>query len=203
MELFANIAHGFDVALSPTTLLYCFIGVTFGTFVGVLPGIGPLATIGLLLPITFHLPPIEAIVMLAGIYYGAMYGGSTTAILLNLPGTAASLMVALDGHPMAKQGRAGPALVMTTLVSFFAACVAIVFIAAFAPPLARFALSFGSPEYFSLMVMGLIAAAVLVRGSLVKGLAMTVLGLLLGMVGQDLPRARRATRWDSTRSMTG
>ena len=186
MELFANIAHGFDVALSPTTLLYCFIGVTFGTFVGVLPGIGPLATIGLLLPITFHLPPIEAIVMLAGIYYGAMYGGSTTAILLNLPGTAASLMVALDGHPMAKQGRAGPALVMTTLVSFFAACVAIVFIAAFAPPLARFALSFGSPEYFSLMVMGLIAAAVLVRGSLVKGLAMTVLGLLLGTVGQDL-----------------
>jgi putative tricarboxylic transport membrane protein len=200
--LLDNLAHGFGVALSPTTLLYCFIGVTFGTFVGVLPGIGPLATIGLLLPITFHLPPIEAIIMLAGIYYGAMYGGSTTAILLNLPGTAASVVVALDGHPMAKQGRAGPALVMTTLVSFFAACVAIVIIATFAPPLARFALRFGSPEYFSLMVMGLLAAAVLVHGSLRKGLAMVVLGLLLGMVGQDittgLPRFTlgRMELWD-------
>ncbi|WP_114966869.1 tripartite tricarboxylate transporter permease [Alkalilacustris brevis] len=186
MELLANLAHGFGVALSPSTLLYCLIGVTFGTFIGVLPGIGPLATIGLLLPITFHLPPIEGIVMLAGIYYGAMYGGSTTAILLNLPGTAASLMAALDGHPMAKQGRAGPALVMTTLVSFFSACVAILLIAAFAPPLARFALNFGSPEYFSLMVMGLIAASVLVSGSIIKGLAMMVFGLLMGMVGLDL-----------------
>ncbi len=186
MELIDNLALGFEVALSPTTLLYCLIGVTFGTFVGVLPGIGPLATIGLLLPITFHLPPTEAIVMLAGIYYGAMYGGSTTAILLNLPGTAASVMVALDGHQMAKQGRAGPALVMTTIVSFAAACVAILVIAAFAPPLAQFATRFTSAEYFSLMIMGLIAASVLVSGSLVKGLAMTVLGLLLGMVGQDV-----------------
>jgi putative tricarboxylic transport membrane protein len=155
MELLDNLAFGFSVALSPRTLLYCFIGVTFGTFIGVLPGIGPLATIGLLLPITFHLSPIEGIIMLAGIYYGALYGGSTTAILLNLPGTAASVVVALDGHPMAKAGRPGPPLVMTTLVSFFAACVSIVIIAAFAPPLARFALRFGSPEYFSLMVMGL------------------------------------------------
>jgi putative tricarboxylic transport membrane protein len=186
MELLDHLALGFGVALSPSTLMYCLIGVTFGTFIGVLPGIGPLATIGLLLPITFHLPPTEAIVMLAGIYYGAMYGGSTTAILLNLPGTAASVMVALDGHPMAKQGRAGPALVMTTIVSFVAACFAIVVIAAFAPPLARFAVRFTSAEYFSLMVMGLIAASVLVSGSLVKGLAMTVLGLLLGMVGQDV-----------------
>jgi putative tricarboxylic transport membrane protein len=186
MELFDNLAFGFSVALSPTTLLYCFIGVTFGTFIGVLPGIGPLATIGLLLPITFHLSPIEGIVMLAGIYYGALYGGSTTAILLNLPGTAASVVVALDGHPMAKAGRPGPPLVMTTLVSFFAACVAIIIISAFAPPLARFALRFQSPEYFSLMVMGLLGAAALVHGSLLKGLAMVVLGLLLGMVGLDL-----------------
>ncbi len=186
MELFDNIAFGFSVALTPTTLLYCFIGVTFGTFIGVLPGIGPLATIGLLLPITFHLSPIEGIVMLAGIYYGALYGGSTTAILLNLPGTAASVVVALDGHPMAKAGRPGPPLVMTTLVSFVAACFAIVIIAAFAPPLARFALRFGSPEYFSLMIMGLLGAAALVHGSLLKGLAMVVLGLLLGMIGLDL-----------------
>jgi putative tricarboxylic transport membrane protein len=186
MDLLANIAFGFSVALSPSTLLYCLIGVTFGTFIGVLPGIGPLATIGLLLPITFHLGPIEGIVMLAGIYYGALYGGSTTAILLNLPGTAASVVVSLDGHPMAKAGRPGPPLVMTTLVSFFGSCVAIVLIAGFAPFLAKVALSFRSPEYFSLMVMGLLGAAALVHGSLLKGLAMVVLGLLLGMIGYDL-----------------
>lgn len=186
MGFLENMALGFDVAFSLSAFLYCVLGVTLGTFIGVLPGIGPIATIGLLLPVTFHLPGVEAIIMLAGIYYGAMYGGSTTAILLNLPGTAASVIVALDGHSMAKQGRAGPALVITTLASFFAACVAIVVVSAFAPPLAQFALRFGSAEYFTLMVMGLIAAAVLVQGSLLKGLAMVVLGLLLGLVGQDI-----------------
>jgi putative tricarboxylic transport membrane protein len=186
MEFASNMALGFGVALTMSALLYCLLGVTVGTFIGVLPGIGPLATIGVLLPITFHLPPTEAIIMLAGIYYGSMYGGSTVAILLNLPGTAASVVVALDGHPMAKQGRAGAALVITTLCSFFGACVAIVIISAFAPPLARFALRFGSPEYFSLMMMGLLAAAVLVQGGFLKGIAMVLLGLLLGMVGQDV-----------------
>jgi putative tricarboxylic transport membrane protein len=179
-------ALGFEVALSLSALGYCMLGVTLGTFIGVLPGIGPLATIGLLLPISFHLSALDAIIMLAGIYYGAMYGGSTVSILLNLPGTAASVIVCLDGHAMAKQGRAGIALVITTLSSFAGACIAIVIISAFAPPLAAFALRFGSPEYFSLMVMGLIAAAVLVRGSLLKGLGMVVLGLLLGTVGQDV-----------------
>ncbi len=192
MEFLANMALGFEVALSPTALLYCLAGVTLGTFIGVLPGIGPLAAIGVLLPITFHAPATEAIIMLAGIYYGSMYGGSTVAILLNLPGTAASAVVALDGHAMAKQGRAGPALVITTLSSFFGGCVAIVIVSAFAPPLAQFALRFQSPEYFSLMVMGLLAAAVLVQGPLLKGLGMVLLGLLLGIVGQDtisgLPR---------------
>jgi putative tricarboxylic transport membrane protein len=186
MSFLENMATGFAVAFSLSAFLYCLLGVTLGTLIGVLPGIGPIATIGLLLPITFHLPGVEAIIMLAGIYYGAMYGGSTTAILLNLPGTAASVIVALDGHAMARQGRAGPALVITTLSSFFAACVAIVIVSAFAPPLARFALRFGSAEYFTLMVMGLIAAAVLVHGSLLKGLAMVALGLLLGLVGQDV-----------------
>lgn len=186
MELLANMALGFDVALSPSALLYCLLGVTLGTLIGVLPGIGPLASIGVLLPITFQIPATEAIIMLAGIYYGSMYGGSTVAILLNLPGTAASAVVALDGHPMARQGRAGPALVLTTLSSFMGACVAIVIVSAFAPPLAQFALRFGSPEYFSLMVMGLLAAAVLVQGPLLKGIAMVLLGLLLGTVGQDV-----------------
>jgi len=192
MDLFANLAIGFEVALSPSALFYCLVGVTLGTFIGVLPGIGPLAAIGVLLPITFHVPQTEAIIMLAGIYYGTMYGGSTVAILLNLPGTAASAVVALDGHQMAKQGRAGPALVMTTLSSFFGGCVAIVIVAGFAPPLAQFALRFQSPEYFSLMVMGLLAAAVLVQGPFLKGIAMVLLGLLIGAVGQEtvsgLPR---------------
>jgi putative tricarboxylic transport membrane protein len=185
MEFLDNMALGFDVAFTTSALMYCLIGVTLGTFIGVLPGIGPLAAIGVLLPITFHVPPTEAIIMLAGIYYGSMYGGSTTAILLNLPGTAASAIVAMDGHPMAKQGRAGPALVITTLASFFGACVAIVIISAFAPPLAKFALNFQSPEYFALMFMGLFAAAALVQGRMLKGLGMVVLGLLLGMVGQE------------------
>jgi TctA family transporter len=185
-NLFSNLALGFNVALSLSALGYCALGVTLGTLIGVLPGIGPLATIGLLLPISFHLTPLEGIILLAGIYYGAMYGGSTVSILLNLPGTAASVIVCLDGFAMAKQGRAGIALVITTLASFVGGCIAIVIVATFTPPLAAFALRFGSPEYFSLMVMGLIAAAALVRGSLLKGLGMVVLGLLLGSVGQDV-----------------
>ncbi len=185
MDIFTNMSLGFGVALSMSALLYCLLGVTLGTFIGVLPGIGPLAAIGVLLPITFHVPPTEAIIMLAGIYYGSMYGGSTVAILLNLPGTAASAIVCMDGHAMAKQGRAGPALVITTLSSFFGACVAILVISAFAPALAKFALRFQSPEYFSLMLMGLLAAAILVRGSLLKGVGMVLFGLLLGVIGQD------------------
>jgi putative tricarboxylic transport membrane protein len=183
--VFENLALGFGVALSTSALLYCLAGVTLGTFIGVLPGIGPIAAIGVLLPITFHAPATEAIIMLAGIYYGSMYGGSTVAILLNLPGTAASAVVALEGHPMAKQGRAGPALVLTTLSSFFGGCVAIIVVSAFAPALAQFALRFQSPEYFSLMVLGLLAAAILVNGPFMKGIGMVLLGLLLGTVGQE------------------
>lgn len=180
-----NLLMGFGVALSSSALLYCIIGVTLGTFIGVLPGIGPIAAIGVLLPITFQAPATEAIIMLAGIYYGSMYGGSTVAILLNLPGTAASAVTAIEGHPMAKQGRAGPALVLTTLSSFFGGCVAIIIVSAFAPALAMFALRFQSPEYFSLMLLGLIAAALLVNGPFIKGIGMVLLGLLLGTVGQE------------------
>ncbi len=185
MEFIDNLALGFSVALSPSALLYCLIGVTVGMFIGVLPGIGPIATVGMLLPITFHLRPTEALIMLAGIYYGAMYGGSITSILLRLPGDASSAVTVVEGYPMARQGRAGTALVMTTVASFFGACVAIVLVATLAPPLARLALSFQSPEYFSLMLVGLVAASALARGSLLKGLAMASVGLIIGMVGQD------------------
>lgn len=183
--MFENLLLGFGVALSASALLYCVIGVTLGTFIGVLPGIGPIAAIGVLLPITFQAPATEAIIMLAGIYYGSMYGGSTVAILLNLPGTAASAVTAIEGHPMAMQGRAGPALVLTTLSSFFGGCVAIIIVSTFAPALATFALRFQSPEYFSLMLLGLIAAAILVNGPFIKGIGMVLLGLLLGTVGQE------------------
>ena len=185
MEFIDNLALGFSVALSPSALMYCAIGVTVGMFIGVLPGIGPIATVGMLLPITFHLRPTEALIMLAGIYYGAMYGGSITSILLRLPGDASSAVTVVEGYPMAQQGRAGTALVMTTVASFFAACVAIVVVATLAPPLAQLALRFQSPEYFSLMLVGLIAASVLASGSLQKGLAMAVLGLIVGVIGQD------------------
>lgn len=186
MEIISNLALGFEIALSPSTLFYCFIGVLIGTFIGVLPGLGPTMTIGMLLPITFHLPPTEAIIMLAGIYYGAMYGGSTCAILLKLPGTASAAVVCQDGNAMARQGRGGVALVMTALASFVGSCFAILLLAAFAPPLAEFALRFGPPEYVSLMVVGLLLAAVMGGGTVLKGLGMVLLGLLLGMVGQDV-----------------
>lgn len=184
--IFHNLALGFSVALTLQNLMYCFFGVLLGTLIGVLPGIGPLATIAMLLPITFTLPPIAALIMLAGIYYGAQYGGSTTAILVNIPGESSSVITCLDGYQMARQGRAGPALAITAIGSFFAGSVATVVIALFAPPLAEVALKFGPAEYFSLMVLGLVGATVLASGSLIKAIAMTILGLLLGVVGTDV-----------------
>jgi len=186
VDLIAHLALGFEVALTPVNVFYCFVGVLLGTLVGVLPGIGPTGTVAILLPITFTFEPVTALIMLAGIYYGAQYGGSTSAILINLPGESSSAVTAIDGHQMARQGRAGPALATAALGSFFAGTVATLLLAVAAPPLARFALNFGSAEYFSLIVLGLIASVALAHGSIVKALAMIVLGLLLGTVGQDL-----------------
>jgi len=187
MEIFDHLALGFATALSLDNLFYCFIGVLFGTLIGVLPGIGPLATIAMLLPITYKMTdPTTALIMLAGIYYGAQYGGSTTAILVNLPGETSSVVTVLDGYQMARKGRAGPALAIAAIGSFFAGTVSTIMIAAFAPPMAEIAFKFGPAEYFSLMVMGLIAAVVLAHGSVIKALAMVVFGLLLGMVGTDV-----------------
>src|SRR3989449_7299524 len=186
MEIFHNLVMGFGVAVTPIHLLYALIGCLLGTLIGVLPGIGPVATIAMLLPITFNLSPVAALIMLAGIYYGAQYGGSTTAILVNIPGESSSVVTCLDGYQMARQGRAGPALGRAASGSFFAGCVATVIIALCAPPLAEVALKFGPAEYFSLMVLGLIAATVLAHGSLIKAIAMVILGLLLGLVGTDV-----------------
>jgi TctA family transporter len=186
MEILSNLALGFGVALSPFNLLMCLIGVILGTLIGVLPGVGPVATIAMLLPITFNLNPIAALIMLAGIYYGAQYGGSTTAILVNLPGESSSVVTCLDGYQMARRGRAGPALATAALGSFFAGCVATLIVAMFAPPLAEVALKFGPSEYFSLMVLGLVAAVVLAHGSLIKAICMVLLGLMLGLVGTDV-----------------
>jgi TctA family transporter len=185
MELLSNLASGFAVALTWYNVAFCLLGVALGTLVGVLPGIGPVATIAMLLPITFHFEPASALIMLAGIYYGAQYGGSTTAILVNLPGEVSSVVTCLDGYQMARQGRAGPALAIAGLGSFFAGCVATLLIAMFAPPLAELAFKFGPAERFSLMVLGLIAAVILARGALLKAVAMIVLGVLLGLVGAD------------------
>jgi TctA family transporter len=184
--LFHNLGIGFAVALTFQNLFYCLMGCLLGTLIGVLPGIGPVATIAMLLPVTFTLNPTSALIMLAGIYYGAQYGGSTTAILVNIPGESSSVVTCLDGYQMARQGRAGPALGIAAIGSFFAGCVATVIIALFAPPLAEVALKFGPAEYFSLMVLGLIAATVLAHGSLIKAIAMVILGLLLGLVGTDV-----------------
>jgi putative tricarboxylic transport membrane protein len=186
MDLFDNLIFGFGVALSLQNLLYCLIGVTVGTLIGVLPGIGPLSTIAILMPITYGVSPVGALIMLAGIYYGAQYGGSTTAILVNLPGETSAVVTCIDGYQMARQGRAGPALAIAAVGSFFAGTVGTLLIALFGPPLAEIALKFGSPEYFSLMLMGLVAAAVLAQGDMVKSLAMVVTGLLLGLVGSDV-----------------
>ena len=182
----ANLQLGAEAALTPTNVVVCLIGVAIGTAVGVLPGIGPTATIALLLPITFNLDAIAALIMLAGIYYGAQYGGSTSAILLNVPGESSAAVTAIDGYQMARRGRAGQALATAALGSFFAGTVATVVLAVLAPPLSRAALAFGPAEYFSLVVLGLIASVALASGSMVKALAMIVLGLLLGTVGQDL-----------------
>ncbi|HWV52702.1 tripartite tricarboxylate transporter permease, partial [Pseudorhodoplanes sp.] len=171
-DLLNNLAFGISVAATPQNLLLCLIGALVGTLIGVLPGLGPVATIAMLLPITYGLPPVGALIMLAGIYYGAMYGGSTTAILVNIPGESASVVTTLDGHQMALQGRAGPALAISAIGSFFAGCVATVVIAAAAAPLTSIALLFGPAEYFSLMVLGLIFAVVLAKGSVVKAIAM-------------------------------
>jgi putative tricarboxylic transport membrane protein len=185
MDILNNLGIGFSVALQPTKLLYCFIGTLVGTLIGVLPGIGPTATIAMLLPLTFALDPTSALIMMAGIYYGAQYGGSTTAILINLPGESSSAVTALDGYQMARQGRAGPALATAALGSFFAGTVATLIVAVAAPPLSAVALKFGPPEYFSLMVLGLVASVVIASGSIPKALGMVVLGILLGLVGTD------------------
>jgi putative tricarboxylic transport membrane protein len=186
MEFFNHLALGAETALSVTNLLYCFIGVFLGTLVGVLPGVGPTATIALLLPVTFNFDAATGLIMLAGIYYGAQYGGSTTAVLLNLPGETSSAVTAIDGYQMARQGRAGTALATAAIGSFVAGTVATFALALFAPPLARLGLKFGPPEYFALIVLGLIASITLAHGSVLKALTMIVLGVLLGLVGQDI-----------------
>ena len=186
MEVFAGLVTGFHTALTAPNLLYCLIGVFIGTLIGVLPGLGPAATVAMLMPASFVLQPVSALIMLAGIYYGAQYGGSTTAILVNLPGEASSIVTTLDGYQMALQGRGGVALATAVIGSFFAGTVCTVIVALFAPPLAKVALRFGAPEYFSLMVLGLVACVVLARGSLLKAVGMIILGLLLGLMGTDV-----------------
>jgi putative tricarboxylic transport membrane protein len=186
MDLINNLSLGFGVAFTFQNLIYAFIGCLLGTLIGVLPGIGPVATIAMLLPATYALPPIAALIMLAGIYYGAQYGGSTTAILVNLPGESSSVVTVIDGYQMARKGRAGPALAAAGLGSFFAGCVGTLILAAFAAPLTEVAFKFGPAEYFSLMILGLIGAVVLASGSLLKAVGMIVLGLLLGLVGTDV-----------------
>jgi len=186
MELLDNLLLGLQTAATLSNLFYCFIGVFLGTAIGVLPGLGPTATIAMLLPVTFVLPPVTALIMLAGIYYGSQYGGSTTSILVNLPGEAASVVTTLDGYQMAKQGRAGAALAASAIGSFFAGTVATLLIAGFGPPLASVALQFGAAEFFSLMVLGLVASVVLAQGSLLHAIGIVVLGLLLGLIGTDV-----------------
>lgn len=186
MELLSHLALGFETALSPLNLFYCFAGVLIGTLIGVLPGLGPAPTVAMLLPLSFGLPPVSGFIMLSGIFYGAQYGGSTTAILINTPGESSSVVTALDGYQMARKGRAGEALAMAAMGSFIAGTIATIIIALLAPPLAKAALLFGPADYFSLMVLGLIAAIALASGSVVKAVAMAVLGLLLGLVGTDV-----------------
>jgi putative tricarboxylic transport membrane protein len=186
MELIDNLTLGFQTALTLQNLMYALVGALIGTMIGVLPGLGPIATIAMLLPATYGLPPVAALIMLAGIYYGAQYGGSTTSILVNIPGESSSVVTALDGYQMARRGRAGPALSIAALSSFFAGCVATLVLAAFAPTLAELAFKFGPAEYFSLMVLGLIGAVVLASGDLLKAVCMIILGLLMGLVGTDV-----------------
>lgn len=182
MDLLNNLLTGFGEAVTPANLLYCLLGCLLGTLIGVLPGIGPAAALAMLLPLTLTLDPTGALIMMAGIYYGSQYGGSTTAILINVPGENSSVITAIDGYQMARQGRGGVALATAALGSFFAGSVATLLIAAFAMPLSRLALSFTAPDYFALMVLGLVTAVVLASGSLVKALGMVVVGALIGIV---------------------
>jgi TctA family transporter len=182
---------GFTVAFTPGNLFYCLFGALIGTLIGVLPGVGPAATIALLLPFTFNVPPVTALIMLAGIYYGSQYGGSTTSILVNIPGESSSVVTCLDGYAMARQGRAGPALAIAAMGSFFAGCVATVIICLLAPTLGELALKFGPAEYFSMMVLGLVGATMLAHGSLLKAIAMILFGLVLGLVGTDVNSGTR------------
>ena len=186
METLANLSLGFGQALTPEALFYCFLGVAIGTFIGVLPGIGSLTTIALCLPLTFHLEPLLGLIMLAGIFYGAQYGSSTASILLNVPGSAPAAATCLDGYPMARQGRAGVALFITTIASFAGGTVALILLILFAPVLAKVAIGFSAADYFSIMLLALVAASTLSTGSALKGLCMVVLGLVLGLVGTDI-----------------
>jgi putative tricarboxylic transport membrane protein len=190
MDILNHILFGLGVALQPVNLLFCFIGVLIGTLVGVLPGLGPVAAISLLLPATFHAPPVASIIMLSGIYYGAMYGGSTTSILVNIPGEAASVVTCFDGYQMARRGRAGPALGIAAFGSFIAGTLGVIGLAFFAPPLAAMALKFGPPEYFSLMVLGLTVLTFLAGSSMLKSLMMACVGVIIGNIGLDLVTAQ-------------
>lgn len=203
MDLFSNLALGFSVALSLQNLAYCFLGVFVGTAIGVLPGVGPLVTIAVLLPLTFGLPPESAMIMLSGIYYGAAYGGSTTAILVNLPGEASAAVTCLDGYQMARQGRAGPALGIAAIGSFAAGTVGTLLIALFAPPLTQLALSFGAPEFFSLILLALTTTAVLVRGSMIKGVAVALVGVMFGLAGIDVTSGLERFTFGLPRLMDG
>jgi putative tricarboxylic transport membrane protein len=186
LDLFDNLTLGFTTALTLQNVLYAFIGCLLGTLIGILPGLGPLATISMLLPITFGLDPTAALIMLAGIYYGAAYGGSTTAILVNLPGETSSVVTVIDGHQMARKGQAGVAIATAAIGSFFAGCVGTLVLAAFAAPLSTMAYQFGPAEYFSLMVVGLVGAVSLSSGSVVKAIGMILVGIILGTVGTDM-----------------
>ena len=185
IETVQNLYLGFATALTPLNLFYGFMGCLIGTLVGVLPGVGPLAGISLLLPTTFGLNPASALILLSGIYYGAMYGGSTTSILMRIPGEAASVMTCIDGYAMAQKGRAGPALAISAIGSYIAGTASVIGLMLLAPPLAKFALGFGPPEYFSLLILGLLVLGYMTGGSMVKNLAMIIFGLLCGMIGID------------------
>ncbi len=203
MDILSSLALGFGVALQPANLLACFIGVFIGTLVGVLPGIGPVSAMALLLPVTLSGSPEAGIIMMSGIYYGSMYGGSTTSILVNIPGEAASVVTCIDGHEMAKQGRAGPALGMAALGSFIAGTFAIILLMLIAPHLARFAVAFGPPEYFSLMLLGLTILAFMTQGSIAKALLMACLGIVLGLVGIDQINATARLTFDRLELIDG
>lgn len=185
MDILGYLIQGAQIAFQPMNLLFCFVGVLMGTLVGILPGLGPTAAIALLLPVSYHIPPVSTIIMLAGIYYGAMYGGSTTSILVNIPGEAASVITCIDGHQMAKKGRAGPALGIAAFGSFIAGTIGVIGIMLVAPPMAKFALAFGPAEYFALMLMGVVIIIYMSSGSILKDFLTALFGLLLGTIGMD------------------